>query len=82
MVVLDFIGSLFASEDTLYTLSSRKTTASEAQRLCSSINGKLAEFTSKQVQENIRPLLVEEYVGQGTSFNNYLLMLNDLMFRS
>ena len=70
---LDFIGRELVSGDVFYTLSNIKTTAKEAQRLCSSIDGKLAELTNDEVQEKLRLKLIEEYVGPGTFYCTYFI---------
>ena len=70
---LDFIGRELISGNVFYTLSNIKTTAKEARRLCSSIDGKLAELTNDEVQEKLWLKLIEEYVGPGTFYCTYFV---------
>jgi len=65
-MLIDFIGSQFVRGGKIYTLSNIRTTADEARDYCASIDGKLGEFTNDEIRQNIRPILVQEYIDSRT----------------
>ena len=57
-----------------FVFSSVRASANEAVQHCSSINGRLAEFSQEEVRKFVRPKLIEEYISEGELYITAVLL--------
>ena len=57
-----------------FVFSNVRASANKAVEHCSSINGKLAEFSQEEVRKFVRPKLIEEYISEGELYIHVILL--------